>query len=116
MVIELRVNICRLRFRVRLNIVESPPPSDLEALTLGQDLFSFLLENTPDQVYFKDLQGRFLRASRAVARYMDVANPLDLIGKSDFDFWSAANGQRGVLTTSSVSSRPGNRWWAKWRN
>ena len=61
---------------------------DLEALSFGQDLFSFLLENTPDQVYFKDLRGRFLRASRAVAEYMDVSNPGDLLGKSDFDFWS----------------------------
>jgi sigma-B regulation protein RsbU (phosphoserine phosphatase) len=68
--------------------VETPSSSDLEVLTLGQDLFSFLLDNTPDQVYFKDLQGRFLRASRAVAKCMDVANPQDLIGKSDFDFWS----------------------------
>ena len=75
------------------NIVESPSPSDLEVLTLGQDLFSFLLDNTPDQVYFKDLQGRFLRASRAVARCMDVENPLDLIGKSDFDFWSQQTAQ-----------------------
>ena len=70
------------------NTVESPPPSKLEALNLEQDLFSFLLENTPDQVYFKDLQGRFLRASSAVAETMDVINPQDLIGKSDFDFWS----------------------------
>jgi phosphoserine phosphatase RsbU/P len=63
-------------------------PSELDALNFGQHLFSFLLENTPDQVYFKDRQGRFLRASRAVAEYMDVAEPRDLIGKSDFDFWS----------------------------
>jgi sigma-B regulation protein RsbU (phosphoserine phosphatase) len=83
---ELSVNILRRRFTV--NTVQSPPSSDLEALTLGQDLFSFLLDNTPDQVYFKDLQGRFIRASGAVAKYMDVANPMDLIGKSDFDFWS----------------------------
>jgi phosphoserine phosphatase RsbU/P len=68
--------------------VESSLTPELEALTLGQDLFSFLLEHTPDQVYFKDLQGRFIRVSRAVAEYMDVANPQDLIGKSDFDFWS----------------------------
>ncbi|MEA3162297.1 MAG: phosphoserine phosphatase RsbU/P [Verrucomicrobiota bacterium] len=68
--------------------MDLPPPVELEALTFGQDLFSFLLENTPDQVYFKDLQGHFLRASRAVAQYMDIENPEDLIGKSDFDFWS----------------------------
>jgi phosphoserine phosphatase RsbU/P len=60
----------------------------MDALSFDQHLFNFLLENTPDQVYFKDRQGRFLRASRAVAEYMDVANPGDLIGKSDFDFWS----------------------------
>ena len=68
--------------------MKSSVPPDLDALTFGQDLFCFLLEHTPDQVYFKDRQGRFLRASRAVAEYMNVANPDDLIGKSDFDFWS----------------------------
>jgi sigma-B regulation protein RsbU (phosphoserine phosphatase) len=83
------VNIFRRRSISGVNTVEPLPPSDLEALALGQDLFSFLLDNTPDQVYFKDLQGRFIRASRAVAETMDVANPQDLIGKSDFDFWSA---------------------------
>jgi phosphoserine phosphatase RsbU/P len=63
-------------------------PPDLGTSTLAQHLFRFLLENTPDQVYFKDRQGRFLRASRAVAEYMDIPNPDDLIGKTDFDFWS----------------------------
>jgi sigma-B regulation protein RsbU (phosphoserine phosphatase) len=85
--------------------VDSPPPSELESLSLGQDLLSFLLENTPDQVYFKDLQGHFLRASRAVAQYMDVANPGDLIGKTDFDFWSeqtakeAFNDEQRIIQT-----------------
>ena len=54
-----------------------------------EEFFDFLLEHIPDQVYFKDRHGRFLRASRAVADYMNVANPKDLIGKSDFDFWSS---------------------------
>jgi sigma-B regulation protein RsbU (phosphoserine phosphatase) len=63
-------------------------PPDLGASTLAQHLFQFLLENTPDQVYFKDREGRFLSASRAVAKYMDVPNPDDLVGKTDFDFWS----------------------------
>ena len=68
--------------------MKTSTPSDLGTCPLTQDLFRFLLENTPDQVYFKDRQGRFLRASRAVAEYMNVPNPEDLIGKSDFDFWS----------------------------
>lgn len=60
----------------------------MDDVALGQDLFRFLLENTPDQVYFKDTAGRFLCVSRAVAEFMDVQDAADLIGKSDFDFWS----------------------------
>ena len=63
-----------------------PPDSDPPAQP--EEFFDFLLEKTPDQVYFKDRNGRFLRASRAVAEYMEVADPKELIGKTDFDFWS----------------------------
>jgi phosphoserine phosphatase RsbU/P len=62
--------------------------SEPETRLLKQNLFTFLLENIPDQVYFKDEEGRFLAASRAVARYMGVGDPEDLLGKTDFDFWS----------------------------
>jgi sigma-B regulation protein RsbU (phosphoserine phosphatase) len=47
----------------------------------------------PDHVYFKDTQGRFIQASRAVANFMGVEGPQDLIGKSDFDFWSGQTAQ-----------------------
>ncbi|HEY5813003.1 MAG TPA: PAS domain-containing protein, partial [Terrimicrobiaceae bacterium] len=49
----------------------------------SEELFNFLLEKIPDQVYFKDRQGRFMKASRAVADYLDVADPDEIIGKSD---------------------------------
>ena len=52
------------------------------------DIFDFLLENTPDQIYFKDRRGRFLRASRAVAELLGASSAKELIGKTDFDFWS----------------------------
>jgi sigma-B regulation protein RsbU (phosphoserine phosphatase) len=59
-----------------------------DELALRQDLFAFLLENATDQIYFKDTQGRFLCASRAVADFMGVKDPAALMGKTDFDFWS----------------------------
>jgi phosphoserine phosphatase RsbU/P len=68
--------------------MSSEPSPDFEPSVHPKELFDFLLEKIPDQVYFKDRQGRFLRASRAVAEYMDVADPKDLLGKTDFEFWS----------------------------
>ena len=55
---------------------------------LNQQFFDFLLQHAVDQIYFKDTEGRFTCASRAVAEFMGVATPADLIGKTDFDFWS----------------------------
>lgn len=68
--------------------MSSAVPSDPEPSVRSEEFFDFLLEKTPDQVYFKDRQGRFLRASRAVAEYLDVGDPEELIGKTDFDLWS----------------------------
>jgi phosphoserine phosphatase RsbU/P len=68
--------------------MSSEPPPHNEPSAHPEEFFNFLLEKIPDQVYFKDRQGRFLRASRAVADYLDVADPTEIIGKSDFDFWS----------------------------
>jgi sigma-B regulation protein RsbU (phosphoserine phosphatase) len=68
--------------------VKELSPLGPDDAALRQDLFAFLLENATDQIYFKDTRGRFLCASRAVADFMGVENPSDLIGKSDFDFWS----------------------------
>jgi sigma-B regulation protein RsbU (phosphoserine phosphatase) len=66
--------------------VSSSPSS--EHLPSDKELFDFLLEHIPDQVYFKDREGNFLRISRAVAEYMKASDPREVIGKSDFDFWN----------------------------
>jgi phosphoserine phosphatase RsbU/P len=68
-------------------VKEVPPPGQ-DDIALKQDLFAFLLENATDQIYFKDTEGRFTCVSRAVAEFMGVQKPADLIGKTDFDFWS----------------------------
>ncbi len=50
-------------------------------------LYAFL-ETTPDQVYFKDLHGRFVRVSSVQAAKLGFNDPEDAIGKSDFDAFS----------------------------
>jgi sigma-B regulation protein RsbU (phosphoserine phosphatase) len=85
--------------------MSSEPSPPFEPSVNPEEFFDFLLEKVPDQVYFKDRQGRFLRASRAVADYLDVSDPSEIIGKSDFDFWSAdtakvtAEDERRIMET-----------------
>ncbi|HEV2700193.1 MAG TPA: methyl-accepting chemotaxis protein [Steroidobacteraceae bacterium] len=45
-----------------------------------------LIDNLPDLIYVKDVNGRFLLANVAVARVMGAKSPSDLLGKNDFDF------------------------------
>jgi sigma-B regulation protein RsbU (phosphoserine phosphatase) len=85
--------------------MSSEPSPRFEPSVNPEEFFDFLLEKIPDQVYFKDRQGRFLRASRAVADYLDVSDPNEIIGKSDFDFWSSdtakatAEDERRIMET-----------------
>jgi PAS domain S-box-containing protein len=58
-----------------------------EALARDRNLLRTLIDDLPDCIYVKDVQGRFLAANLATARLMGAAAPSDLIGKTDFDFY-----------------------------
>jgi len=68
-------------------------------------LLDTFLENTPDHVYFKDEQGRFLRVSRALAAWFGLEDPADAIGRTDLDFFgeqhahAAAADERRLMQT-----------------
>jgi PAS domain S-box-containing protein len=53
-----------------------------------RDLLRTLLDNSPDQIYFKDTQSRFIKASKAQAANFGVKDAEELVGKTDFDFFS----------------------------
>jgi|GEM_PF-348365 len=57
-----------------------------EALARERHLLRTLIDNLPEQVYFKDAESRFMIANPVTARNMGVATPKALIGKNDFDF------------------------------
>jgi len=68
----------------------------LEQLPVGhqasdRDLLRALLDNSPEHIYFKDTQSRFIRSSTAQALQFGMKTADGLVGKSDFDVFSEAH-------------------------
>src|SRR5664280_2037308 len=59
-----------------------------EALAYERELLQNLLSHSPDSIYFKDNQSRFVRCSSSFERFFRVQNVAMLYGKTDFDFFS----------------------------
>ncbi len=60
------------------------------ALSQSNMLLQTLLDNMPDQIYFKDAESRFIKNSRAQAEAMGFSDPAQVVGKTDFDFFPHA--------------------------
>jgi PAS domain S-box-containing protein len=59
-----------------------------KALELEEYLMQALMNNSPDYIYFKDRESRFIRASKALAQSFGLDDPGLLTGKRDFDFFT----------------------------
>ncbi len=72
-----------------------------------QHLLSVLLETMPEVIYFKDLESRFSRVSRALLRKSGLHDPSQMLGKTDFDFFSeeharqAFDDERRIIDTGT---------------
>src|SRR5258708_15096929 len=66
-------------------------------------LLQVLMDNIPDNIYFKDLEGRFVRNSASQASMLGANDPSLVVGKTDFDFFPHARRsfeeEQGVIRT-----------------
>lgn len=82
-----------------------------------QHLMKQFMEYVPDNVYFKDLDSRFIRINRSLATYFGLESTEDAIHKNDFDFFStehaeqALKDEREVLRTGKTITKVERETW-----
>jgi PAS domain S-box-containing protein len=59
---------------------------ELRRVARENALYRAAIDALPDQVYAKDLHGRFIAANPATASFLGVGSTQDLLGRSDADF------------------------------
>ena len=102
---------------------ESQPKSDEQKRSEvspieERDLLNALLENVPDYIYFKDTESRFIRTSRAHAKAFGLSDPAQVIGKSDFDFFTedharpAYEDEQEIIRTGEPFSKEERETWS----
>ncbi len=58
-----------------------------EALNRERLLIRALMDNLPDNIFFKDRDGRYLRINRAMADRLGLKDPSEAVGKTAHDFF-----------------------------
>jgi len=61
-----------------------------------------LMETTPDHIYFKDRQSRFVRICATLAKRFGLNDPSEAIGKTDFDFFAAPHAQQAKTDEEEI--------------
>jgi len=56
-------------------------------ISYERELLQNLMKYLPDTIYFKDVHSRFTRINQAQANLLGASEPLEAIGKTDFDFF-----------------------------
>jgi PAS domain S-box-containing protein len=59
-----------------------------ERLAQERALLRTLIDNLPDYVYVRDVENRFLLGNLALAQIMGAKSPEELVGKTDYDYFS----------------------------
>jgi PAS domain S-box-containing protein len=65
-----------------------------KALEKEKFLVNALMNNITDRLYFKDLDSKFIRINKSLSEVFGIDDPVQAIGKTDFDFFTREHAQQ----------------------
>lgn len=65
-----------------------------EELLYEKYLLKTFMDNTPDTIYFKDIESRFQRVNKSQLDFFGISDMKEVYGKSDFDFLPPENAKK----------------------
>jgi sigma-B regulation protein RsbU (phosphoserine phosphatase) len=74
---------------------------------IDHHLLMALMDTTPDRIYFKDREGRFLLVNRALKRFHNVPDDSQILGKTDFDLFLPEHAKAAFTDEQQVLSTGG---------
>ena len=66
-------------------------------------LLHSLMDNLPDNIYFKDAASRFVRINKALTTCFGLSDPAQAIGKTDFDFFTEEHAQSAYADEQEIA-------------
>ena len=87
-----------------------------------RDLMHSMMDSVPDQIFFKDLDSRFIRINTSLAKRYGLEDPAQAVGKTDADFYSEEHAAQTrseeleiMRTGSAVFNQLHNEVWSDGR-
>jgi PAS domain S-box-containing protein len=74
----------------------------IDALERERALIAVLMDNVPDHIYFKDERSRFVLVNRAMAKVLGLRDPLQAVGRTDFDFFTPEHAQPALDAEQAI--------------
>ncbi|ACB75423.1 sensor histidine kinase [Opitutus terrae] len=119
------MEVARLKLQAERDLLETKVTERTAELAHEHALLTTLLDSSPDQIYFKDTESRYLKASQARAEALGLSSSGALIGRSDAelmpdsDVRAALAGEQEIIRTGQPligqveveSEQAGNKRW-----
>ncbi len=84
-------------------IIDVTEHKEIQAkLEQSRYLLDSLMDNLPHNIYFKDLESRFIRINKALTECFGLDDPSEAFGKSDHDFFTEEHAQPAMADEQEI--------------